>query len=326
MGIANKVRLIKRLVEKEWPEILPYVPAKLPYWDVTPGYIDFFDCPAIIPPYTNGVGVATYNTAPPIPAGYRCTPLQVPQTAPNMARRTVIVGPLNPSQTRFDYDVVWVYPPGITKKVPQWVEAQTPVYVLPPPPYYTADPDAAPIAQPAPFPKPAPYPLIPSRPDSPWPQGYKSAQPSNGNPRPLPPYGDPLAGPAVGTDGGPFRPVPPHVFMPPRKGEKEKKGKAGPVASAILNAVGTPTEAADAIDAVYDALGKKCPGAKTPQAKLKCIADNFDTLDVAKAIGNLIANEIEDRAIGTVGKALKSEANKRPTKHPLIGWGFGPGL
>lgn len=178
-------------------------------------------------------------------------------------------------------------------------------------------PEELPILKPAPKPANIPYRLIPQVPrTSPWPQGRVNEEPSETgwiDPR-TPGWIDPGAGPSIETDGGPFIPGEPHVNAPPAENEREKKKGYSPAQRVLKDIAdelgGTAGEAADAIDAVYKALKKKCKGANTPQLKLKCIYDNFDSLDMAAAVKNLIENEIEDRVLGEIGKLNKKASKK----------------
>lgn len=330
MHLDRKLRIIYNEVKRQWPELLPFTPPAQPYWDVEPGWLYHYDCPVYEPPYPDGTGYKSYSISqsnPLIPEIYKCLSGQVPAGL-KPGHQRIIVGPLTPAGTRMAYDEIWQYP--FTQpptRLPEWVPPRPATFVPLPVPYPQVMPDDAPIQQPAPFPIPTFYPMVPSVPDSPWPQGRRTLQPSRDQPgRYVPPYGDPQAGPAVGSDGGDFTPAPPHVNMPPRRGEKEKKGKATPLGAALIMGGGMITESTEAIDAVYQALGKKCKGAKTPQAKLQCIAKNWDTLDAGQAIANLIQNEIEDRLIGKFGRALKSQAHIRSPENPHIGWQTGPAL
>ena len=85
---------------------------------------------------------------------------------------------------------------------------------------------------------------------------------------------------------------------------------------------GIAGEFADGVEAVYNALGKKC-GSRTPQAKLKCIYDNIDSLDLDKAIKNLAMNAIEDAVIGKIGRGLAKAAREAGFGDPGRGYQAG---
>lgn len=99
-----------------------------------------------------------------------------------------------------------------------------------------------------------------------------------------------------------------HNVVRPAPGEREKKTGVGlrralGVLSRIYDAT---TEAQDLVDALLDAI----PGSRAAKKlglheKVNYIYDNIDRLDMAKAVGNIIANEAEDRAVGAFHGALK---------------------
>lgn len=166
-----------------------------------------------------------------------------------------------------------------------------------------------------------------------WPIRYRPAQPAIVPEIPFIPAPKPQMTPMdVRTNGAPRkRPVkdPPdlvfgprgrpatrpasHEFKRPPRGTKEpgKTGSYGPskILSKILSSI---TEAGDVIDAVYDALpdkirkkawGKYAPkGEKgvppvvSPQMKLKVLYENADKIDVKKALRNVVAEQVADRA------------------------------
>ena len=162
-----------------------------------------------------------------------------------------------------------------------------------------------------------------------WPQGRSGEEPSaSASPGssssgsavgPRNPRVDENAGPAKEVVGpGPTKPGRPHAFYPPSKGQREKKGaptsgKATKLLKYAADQLGKyGGEAADFIDAAYYALDKRCPGAKTPQAKLKCIYDNYQSINFDKLIKNLAMNELQDRGLGFIGKQLKKAARENP--------------
>lgn len=192
-----------------------------------------------------------------------------------------------------------------------------PTYVPAPSPFPYFLPDGLPILQPAPDPVRFPYRVIPYIPrTNPWPQGRVNLEPSTDtwvDPR-TPGSTDPGAEPGVETDGGQMVPTGPHQNLPPGRTEKERKRSYSPGQEMLKRLAdglgGTMAEGADYVDAVYDALDKKCRGARTPQAKLQCIWKNFDHLNMKKAVENLVWNEVEDRFFGALGK-INKKASRR---------------
>lgn len=107
---------------------------------------------------------------------------------------------------------------------------------------------------------------------------------------------------------------------PPDKNTKEKKTKSsGAAAAAVFAALDVVSEASEVVDAIYDALPddvKKATKQKgrglIDQAgqygidgadwKAQAIWDNFDKVDWNKALSNVIANEIQDQALGNIHK------------------------
>lgn len=192
----------------------------------------------------------------------------------------------------------------------------------------------------APVPRPVQWPAPRLEPWSPeWPEVGPRPQP-NPRPRPRPnPRPDAKANPARPFAQGaveisPYAPPRPAVArgpQPPGRGTKERKGGLPPWAAAVWRGVGPITEASDFIGSVYEALPRRLKIAEykkrgrqpNPAEKLEIIYRNIGSLDLGKALGNIVANEVEDRAIGKFGKALgQASANAgRP-----IGYGAGPAL
>lgn len=110
-----------------------------------------------------------------------------------------------------------------------------------------------------------------------------------------------------------------HDRLPPDYGDHEKKHnvKQALAKKVILKLYDATTEAKDIVDALYDALDKKCAGARSMNDKAYCVWKNLKYLDVDEAIKNLLANEIEDRIVGRfVGKVGKN------TPYGTIGQGM----
>lgn len=126
----------------------------------------------------------------------------------------------------------------------------------------------------------------------------------------------------------PARPKPPHVRQKPPRNTKEKKVR-GPVYLffAIADAI---SEAAEVVDALFEALpedvqkrwyrDRKISGADKyrhpliDQAgqygidgadwKMQAVFHNFHKIDIEKAIKNIVANQIEDKLIGSLHRNL----------------------
>lgn len=162
-------------------------------------------------------------------------------------------------------------------------------------------PEGLPVVQTVPVPKPLFYPRPGVRP-RPTPRPNPLAPPEL-----VPEFAPPLVEypPVVAwqvAPNGRMRPVnaPPHRISPPAPREREKK--AG-VVGGILTGISAVTEGFDVIDAVYGGLPDdiKPPGFMSPYDKLKFAIDNWEMIDVKKAIGNMIINEAKDRLIAAFG-------------------------
>lgn len=111
----------------------------------------------------------------------------------------------------------------------------------------------------------------------------------------------------------------------PKKKTKERKLSTGAVAGRGLSIViNQLSEAIDYLDALYYALprdvrerdGKDA----TPQRRALTLYQNMDEVDVGKAMLNLIANEIEDRAIGKAASGAGKLGRHLPGgASPLVG-------
>lgn len=220
-------------------------------------------------------------------------------------------------------------------------------------------PDLLPINQPAPEPKPVPKPLEklkpkirPDRYSPPWADPF--SWPQYARPGRFPWYG-PMVDSfidyelpngrqpgteteiKVDTDAGtktqPDVKVTPDVRtrQPPKLREREKKVRAtSPQAAAALgkalarlkkaaNAYEVGSEVKDFVECIYDALPKKYQKHKSVPGMLKDIYDNFDEIDWADALENVLWNEVEDRAIGKLHGASKLSAKQ-------LGFGSGSKL
>lgn len=364
LRLYRYAKLVYKVIEYNWPELLPWTEGKPGGYDIdgymtAQGYTKYCDI-AVIPPdarYARSGYRCAQSTAK-IPQNSCGTPLQVPAgpigSAWTIPKKPccafnfqvqhydeVALGNFTNNGTRMTFTQIWGRStPTRPCKVEEAYEEQIP-YTLPRPPVFLPAvdaplpglfPEALPIQKPVSPPLSIPYPLLPLRRDSPWPQGRQT---SNGDPQTRAPRPrlttDPLAGPAVQTDGGALRPAPPHAFVPPRRGDKERKSDPGRAANAVKGFIdgvlGPATEAADVIGAIHDALPKKVQCRKcTPQGQLKAIYDNFDKLDIPQAIINVALNQAQDAAIGYIGKGVKAGSKNRPGGLRPIGFSTGPGL
>lgn len=121
-----------------------------------------------------------------------------------------------------------------------------------------------------------------------------------------------------------------YIPQPAQEGTKEKKTRASGIARFLLHAFNDASEGADAVDAVFDALPddvkkrwrrkyerKPAPGLERSDFygqyasindadwKLQAIWHNWDKLDQAKAVANIVKNQLEDAIIGR-GEGAKS--------------------
>lgn len=120
----------------------------------------------------------------------------------------------------------------------------------------------------------------------------------------------------VGVKGGRavVKPVVPVKTFParPGRGVKERKTVMSAKWKGMEWLIGAVTEGGDLVDAFYKALPRKYqawfPGRKHPvslKEKMRALYRHFDKVDMEQAGKNMIANELEDRAIGFVGKRSK---------------------
>lgn len=114
----------------------------------------------------------------------------------------------------------------------------------------------------------------------------------------VPPYALPAAVWPIGSKPRPGV----HYRVPPYRGHRERKTNANlRQALAILSkGYGGVTEMNDAVNAIYDALGQKCAGAKGMREKIACIYTNLPTLDGPQAVRNLVYNHYTDKYAGRI--------------------------
>lgn len=224
-------------------------------------------------------------------------------------RRTVRIGPMIAAGApscfvRFNIREHWTRPNNQPAPEVPLVPGRRPVYI----PYRDPanqpwlDPDLQPINQPAPDPNwnKGPWGGLPYQPNQDYRGPHRQAGP----------------GPAAAS------PSPPSNPRPPEPGEKERKlspkliiGKG-----ALELALSAAGESADLINAVYNALPwwrrgqmrrpKGQPDAKKvyreiPRSltdKAGMVYDHFDEVDLAKALKNVVTDQIEDAVLGRIGR------------------------
>lgn len=186
----------------------------------------------------------------------------------------------------------------------------------------TVNPMSIPIGRPGPEKAPVPYRLIPYRVPNPWlsPNEQtiwgpveRAGPKTNANARFVVRPGQEVK---VNPD------APPVPRAPPQRGTKERKFKiaVGGVTAKIINIA---TESIDFIDALFYALPAKARrGADTPDKKAMAIYRHYDELNMSKAIANLLVQQVQDRAYGTIGRASAEAARRagRSTGFQLGPW------
>lgn len=188
------------------------------------------------------------------------------------------------------------------------------------------DPFSLPIMKPVPMPEPLPYRALPYVRSNPWRVYNNEAGNVVGHAEPDPfkdPYSEAFASPPQAA------PLPKHKNAPPDNRTKERKSNVwGLGATTVGKVFGAATETGDAVDSLWDALPdsfKKKEMAKRHGKKPKLLDkigqlfDNWEDVNVEQAIGNLIANQIEDRAYGAVGKALQKPGKAMGSNRGLSG-------
>lgn len=132
----------------------------------------------------------------------------------------------------------------------------------------------------------------------------------------------PAIPPLVGTDiqigGGVYRPVVtgdrPAVAAaapaPPIREIKAPNSKATMAAIAAFRALSWASEASDLVDAVHKSLPKKYRKGKTQGEKLKDLWDHWNKLPVDKTLWNVLQNQLQDAAIGSLYGAGRLAADR----------------
>lgn len=219
---------------------------------------------------------------------------------------------------------------------PPWVDpfglpVKGPVVDFPPPPWIAIpgrlpNPNRAPREQPQRGPNPIINPIT-----DPWPSVVPTPLPEAAPGRAGRPSESP--GVVIGFVPGSVPWTAPTTVRrePPRgPGTKEKKwiANADPRTAAVrvLNKI---TEANDFIDALWDALPKKCQtkvkgSQTTPQQKFKDLYACSDQIDLCSALNNVVNNEVQDYIRGRLGRASAAATGASGSPRP-VGPGTGGG-
>lgn len=221
-----------------------------------------------------------------------------------------------------------------------------------PTPWPAPETEPRPSPGPGPFPDQWPAPLPDPKPaphDAPSPDEWPTVEFDDGpftwvpgsitlpDPRTdTDPDTDPDPDPSPDPDDPPIVDNDPPVRAPPKGDDREVKVRFryGALAHLVFKVFGTLTEVSDAVDAIFDALPKKCrlkagrpfrhngklKWRFTMQRKIDVImGECFDEIDWDKAIENLVLNEVQDRAIGKLNSWLKQSLKNNPYWQSLRG-------
>ena len=132
-----------------------------------------------------------------------------------------------------------------------------------------------------------------------------------------------------GTPGGkPVRPTKPEPRQPPKKNERQRKAmsRSKQLMVAFFKALDDVSEAAEVVDAMYDALPPKVKkkwacdgfmpgrhplidtagqyGLDRADCKASALYHNFHNLDVEAAVENIIKNHLSDKIVGAMHRVL----------------------
>lgn len=130
------------------------------------------------------------------------------------------------------------------------------------------------------------------------------------------------------TKPAPMIRVPTAPIAPPKAGEKQRKtiSRSKALSVAAFKVLDGLSEAADIVDAVYEALPDdvrdrwKCDGGRGPvdnfgqygvshaDCKLQALWHNWHRLDAEQAVVNIVKNELQDRVYGAIHKHLPKQA------------------
>nr|QXN72824.1 MAG: hypothetical protein [Microvirus sp.] len=229
---------------------------------------------------------------------------------------------------RYRQNKVGPVPPPVPELGPE-IPALPPIWQTPAVPEVAPaiDPMALPIGQPVPVPQPLPWRVIPARRTNPWRSPSEQTQRGPVTRAPARAVGPTIE---IGPNG--TRSIrPQHRRARPPEGTKERKFAAN-IRLGLNLATDAVTETKDAVEAIHDALPARFQAPKNGnldaglQDMMFALWDHFDQIDMAKAIENLIKNQVEDAIIGRANRATR--ALDRTIGHGVNrpGSGFGPAL
>lgn len=115
-------------------------------------------------------------------------------------------------------------------------------------------------------------------------------------------------------------------YRRPPAGTKEQKFIANPAGrNLVVRLFSGITEFGDAIDAIYEAIPKELRGTRrrTLVDKANFVYRNLQHVDIIEALQNLAVNEVEDRAIGKLGRYGAKAAARH---NRAVGFATGPAL
>jgi hypothetical protein len=169
-----------------------------------------------------------------------------------------------------------------------------------------------PIGLPRPMPRARPRARPVPRP-GPWDMPGRTREGAEPVRRPSPVRGRPIVPEFMWAAAPSSRPsvrqAPAPARRPPRRNEKEKKSDAQKAFASVLGVALSVTEFKDLVDALTDALGTGHKFRYDPNdsrsgfvQKLHHLWDNFEHVDPAEALTNIVKNHIEDKIIGAFNR------------------------
>jgi len=176
--------------------------------------------------------------------------------------------------------------------------------------YPALQPRDLPIRWPVPRPSPLPFRTIPKRKEDPFPESTKRGP----APRPVP---RPKLRPESGTSGPGRITLRDHKSRPPGPKTKERKVRFG---RGIIAVAGAITEASEFVDALFKSLPedivRKAMVSKGKNKfsfndKFDVLYRNFDKIDTAEAVKNVLLDQIEDTVIGKLSQGSKNPITGR---------------
>ena len=222
------------------------------------------------------------------------------------AGTAIRTGPAPAIQPSPYWPIITMHPPpdpNLQRQIPNVPEYDPRVYTPGVTPQLPADPVFAPTPE-------SPY-----EPDGQWqwdPASFGGSAPATTSP------------PSTITGEVPFVPIPPVTRAPPVPGERQRKilTRTAKVGIALYKALDAASEAAEVVDAIWDALPKdvkkrwkECKvnrmgdsfgqyGPDQADCKLRALYHNWHRVDVEQAVKNMIKNELQDRVIGGMQSKL----------------------